>query len=236
VFDQSTGFMRGRFSNGSWRTPFDPYESNHRRDDYCEGNAWQWSFFVPHDVLGYANLMGGNKKLEEHLDSLFTTRSEITGKNRSGDISGMIGQYAHGNEPSHHVAYMYDYIGCPAKTQYYIREIMDKLYSNTPVGICGNDDTGQMSAWYVFSAMGFYPVRHGTGEYMVGTPLFKHLELIHKKGKLVIEAPNVSSQNRYIKSIRLNGKKLNCYSLLHNELFKGNVLLEFEMTDIQTNN
>ncbi len=236
VFDKSTGFMRGRFSNGSWRTPFDPYESNHRRDDYCEGNAWQWSFFVPHDVLGYANLMGGNKKLEEHLDSLFKTRSDITGKNRSGDISGMIGQYAHGNEPSHHVAYMYDYIGCPGKTQFYIREIMDKMYSNTPLGISGNDDTGQMSAWYVFSAMGFYPVRHGTGEYMVGTPLFKHLELKHEKGKLVIEAPNVSSKNRYIKSIRLNGKKLNRYSLLHNELFNGNVLLEFDMTDIQTNN
>lgn len=236
VFDQSTGFMRGRFSDGRWRTPFDPYESNHRRDDYCEGNAWQWTFFVPHDVTGYARLMGGPKKLETKLDSLFTTQSNISGENRSGDISGLIGQYAHGNEPSHHVAYLYDYIGCPSKTQYYVREIMDKLYANTPVGICGNDDTGQMSAWYVWSAMGFYPVRHGTGEYMVGTPLFRHLELKHKMGKLVIDAPDVSSKNRYIKSIRLNGRKLNRYSLSHNEIFKGNVSLKFEMTDTPQRN
>ncbi len=236
VFDKSTGFMRGRLSDGSWRSPFNPFESNHRRDDYCEGNAWQWTFFVPHDVTGLANLMGGNKKLEAHLDSLFNVSSEISGENRSGDISGLIGQYAHGNEPSHHVAYMYAYIGCQAKTQYYVREIMDKLYSNTPVGICGNDDTGQMSAWYVWSAMGFYPVRHGTGEYMVGTPLFKHLELKHTKGKLVIDAPNVSSKNRYIKNISINGRKLDRYWLSHNEIFKGNVLLRFEMTDTPQNN
>jgi len=236
VFDQSTGFMRGRLADGSWRTPFNPFESNHRRDDYCEGNAWQWTFFVPHDVLGLADLMCGNKGLEARLDSLFTANSEISGENRSGDISGLIGQYAHGNEPSHHVAYLYDYVGCPAKTQYYVREIMDKLYSNTPVGICGNDDTGQMSAWYVWSAMGFYPVRHGSGEYMVGTPLFGHLELKHEKGKLIIEAPNVSSKNRYIKSISLNGRTLNRYSLSHNEIFKGNVLLKFEMTDTPQSN
>lgn len=231
VFDKSTCFMRGRLSDGSWRYPFNPFESNHRRDDYCEGNAWQWTFFVPHDVVGLASLMGGNRKLEARLDSLFNVSSEISGENSSGDISGLIGQYAHGNEPSHHVAYMYDYVGCPSKTQYYVREIMDKLYSNTPVGICGNDDTGQMSAWYVWSAMGFYPVRHGTGEYMVGTPLFKYLELKHEKGTLVIEAPSVSSKNRYIKSISLNGSRLNRYSLSHNEVFNGNVLLKFEMTD-----
>lgn len=231
VFDATTGFMRGRLSNGNWRVPFNPFESNHRRDDYCEGNAWQWTFFVPHDVIGLAKLMGGNEKLEARLDSLFNAKSEISGENRSGDISGLIGQYAHGNEPSHHVAYLYDYIDRPSKTQYYVREIMDRLYLNTPEGICGNDDTGQMSAWYVWSAMGFYPVRHGTGEYMVGTPLFKQLELKHEKGKLVISAPGVSSQNRYIKSIRINGKKLNRYSLFHHELFSGNVLLEFEMTD-----
>ena len=231
VFDRSTGFMRGRFADGSWRTPFNPFESNHRRDDYCEGNAWQWTFFVPHDVTGLARMMGGNKQLEARLDSLFTANSKISGENASGDISGLIGQYAHGNEPSHHVAYLYDYIGQPSKTQYYVREIMDKLYNNSPEGICGNDDTGQMSAWYVFSAMGFYPVRHGTGEYMVGTPMFKHLELKHEKGQLVIDAPEVSSTNRYIKSIRLNGRKLNRYYLLHNELFSGNVRLQFEMTD-----
>ena len=231
IFDSSTGFMRGRFSDGSWRTPFDPFASNHRRDDYCEGNAWQWTFFVPHDVEGLAKLVGGNKQLETRLDELFTSSSEIKGENKSGDISGLIGQYAHGNEPSHHVAYMYDYIGRPWKTQKYIRQIIDTLYNNSPEGICGNDDTGQMSAWFVWSSMGFYPVRHGTGEYMVGTPLFKHLELSHAQGKLIIDAPNVSSQNKYVRGIRLNGKKLNRYYLLHNELFAGDVLLEFEMTD-----
>lgn len=236
VFDPSTGFMRGRFADGSWRVPFDPFESNHRRDDYCEGNAWQWTFFVPHDVPGLAKLMGGNKKLEARLDSLFNANSMISGENVSGDISGLIGQYAHGNEPSHHVAYLYDYINQPSKTQYYVREIMDKLFKNSPEGICGNDDTGQMSAWYVWSAMGFYPVRHGTGEYMVGTPLFKHLELTHEKGKLVINAPGASSLNRYIKSLRLNGKKLNRNYLLHNEIFSGDTLLEFEMTDSPRNN
>ncbi len=231
VYDPSTGFMRGRFANGSWRTPFDPFESNHRRDDYCEGNAWQWTFFVPHDVKGLAKLMGGDTHLQSRLDSLFTSNSTIAGKNVSGDISGLIGQYAHGNEPSHHVAYLYDYIGQPWKTQKYVRQIMDTLYKNSPDGICGNDDTGQMSAWFVWSAMGFYPVRHGTGEYMVGTPLFNHLELAHAKGKLVILAPTVSSINRYIKNVRLNGKELKRFYLNHNELFSGNALLEFEMTD-----
>jgi len=231
VYDPASGFMRGRMADGSWRTPFDPFESNHRRDDYCEGNAWQWTFFVPHDVAGLAKLMGGDVQLQSRLDGLFTSDSNIAGKNVSGDISGLIGQYAHGNEPSHHVAYLYDYVGQPWKTQKYVRQIMDTLYKNSPDGICGNDDTGQMSAWYVWSAMGFYPVRHGTGEYMIGTPLFKHLELAHAKGKLVILAPEVSSTNKYIKHIRLNGKELNRFYLSHNELFSGNNILEFEMTD-----
>ena len=231
VFDSTTNFMRGRFFDGTWRNPFDPFETNHRRDDYCEGNAWQWTYFVPHDVKGLAKLVGGNKFLQDRLDSLFTANSKMTGEHVSDDISGLIGQYAHGNEPSHHVAYMYDYIGQPWKTQHYVRQIMETLYNNSPEGICGNDDTGQMSAWFLWSAMGFYPVRHGTGEYMVGTPLFKHLELNHVRGKLTILAPKVSFENRYIHGIKINGKSVDRYYLMHNELFSGNVLLEFEMAD-----
>jgi len=232
ILDPETKLMRGRFADGSWRTPFDPYFSNHRRDDYCEGNAWQWSFFVPHDVLDLAQSVGGTEQLAAKLDTLFTLDSKMHGEHASGDVSGMIGQYAHGNEPSHHTIYMYDYLGQPWKTQQRVRQVMDTLYDNTPEGICGNEDTGQMSAWYIWSAMGFYPVRHGTGEYMVGTPLFEHLELKHAHGKLVIRAPGTSSKNSYIKSIKLNGKLLDRFNLQHAELFAQDALLEFEMTDV----
>jgi predicted alpha-1,2-mannosidase len=207
VFDKKTSLMRGRFSNGTWRTPFDPFSSNHRRDDYCEGNAWQWSFFVPHDVIGLAKLMGGKDKLIARLDSLFTLQSNITGANSSGDISGLIGQYAHGNEPSHHTAYMYNYLGQPWKTQKYVHEILTTLYDNTPNGLCGNDDTGQMSAWYVLSSMGFYPVRHGDGSYVIGTPLFDKTTLTLPSGeKLEMSAENLSDKNMYIQAVYLNGK------------------------------
>ena len=236
ILDPASRLMRGRLANGSWRTPFDPVASNHRRDDYCEGNSWQWSFFVPHDVVGLAESMGGKSELVSHLDSLFTLDSKLHGDNASRDIAGTIGQYAHGNEPGHHTIYMYDYLQQPWKTQKYVRQVMDTLYNNTPDGFCGNEDTGQMSSWYIFSAMGFYPVRHGTGEYMVGTPLFTHLELNHNRGKLVILAPNVSSENRYIRGIKLNRKVLPRYYLMHDELFGKDALLEFEMCNVpQTN-
>jgi predicted alpha-1,2-mannosidase len=230
VLDPATHLARGRLADGSWRTPFDPFFSNHRRDDFCEGDAWQWTFFVPHDVAGLATAMGGTAVLAAQLDSLFSLDSKLHGANASGDVAGMIGQYAHGNEPGHHTIYMYDYVGQPWKTQKYVRQVMDTLYDNTPEGICGNEDTGQMSAWYVWSAMGFYPVRHGTGEYMVGTPLFSHLELAHSHGKLVVKAPNVSSVNKYIKSIKLNGNPLSRFNLQQDELFGRDALLEFEMS------
>lgn len=210
VFDKQTSLMRGRLSNGTWRTPFDPFSSNHRRDDYCEGNAWQWTFFVPHDVNGLAKLMGGKKKLIARLDTLFTLQSKITGENTSGDISGLIGQYAHGNEPSHHTAYMYNYLGQPWKTQKYVHQILTTLYDNTPNGLCGNDDTGQMSAWFVLSSMGFYPVRHGDGSYIIGTPLFDKTTLLLPSGeKLEITAENLSDNNMYIQAVYLNGKTYN---------------------------
>ena len=158
VFDSKAGFMNGRFSNGAFRPNLNPFFSNHRRDDFCEGNAWQWTFFVPQDVEGLGSLFGGKEKLGAKLDSLFSVSSNLAGKEASGDITGLIGQYAQGNEPSHHIAYMYNYVGQPWKTQKITNQILTTLYDNTPNGICGDEDTGQMSAWYVFSSMGFYPI------------------------------------------------------------------------------
>ena len=219
VFDPETKMMRGKFSDGRWRSPFDPFASNHRRDDYCEGNAWQWTFFVPHDVNGLAKLMGGNRALIGRLDTLYSLSSVITGSNTSGDISGLIGQYAHGNEPSHHTAYMYTYLGEPWKTQYWVNKILNELYDNTPEGLCGNDDTGQMSAWYVLSALGFYPVRHGDGTYAIGKPLFDRAVLkLDAKKRVVITATNLSEKNIYVQSVSLNGKPYNKAYFNHYDL------------------
>jgi len=236
VFDTSTNFMRGRLSDGSWRTPFDPLSSDHRYDDYCEGNAWHWTFFVPHDIEGLSQLMGGHQFLGEKLDSLFHMTDKVSGANASVDIDGLIGQYAHGNEPSHHIPYMYDYIGQPWKTQEKVSELMNKVYDNTPLGICGNEDTGQMSAWYVFSSMGFYPVTHGTGVYAIGTPAFPKMTITTKnmEGKsyqLDIEAQNVSEKNIYVNKVVLNGKQVDLNWLEHYDLFGQNSTLVFEMSD-----
>ncbi len=229
VYDEQTKLMRGRLSDGSWRIPFDPLASNHRRDDYCEGNAWQWTFFVPHDVQGLADLMGGDDFLIARLDSLFSLSSIITGENTSGDISGLIGQYAHGNEPSHHTAYMYGYLKQPWKTQEYVHQILTTLYDTTPDGICGNDDTGQMSAWYVLSSMGFYPVRHGDGTYVMGSPLFDEVSLDLPNGEeLTLRADNLSDTNIFIQSVSINGTIHDKPFFKHEDLMKGGEIL-FEM-------
>jgi predicted alpha-1,2-mannosidase len=229
VYDIQTQLMRGRFADGSWRTPFDPFASNHRRDDYCEGNAWQWTFFVPHDVRGLANLMGGKDFLIARLDTLFTLHSGISGSNTSGDISGLIGQYAHGNEPSHHTAYMYSYLGQPWKTQKYVHQILDEKYDNTPDGICGNEDTGQMSAWYVLSSIGFYPVRHGDGTYIIGSPSYKKVSIHLPGGKqLILTTNNISDTNIYIQSVTIDGKSYNKAYFQHNDLMQGGKIV-FEM-------
>lgn len=229
VFDSETQLMRGRLSDGSWRTPFDPFASNHRRDDYCEGNAWQWTFFVPHDVQGLADALGGREYLLARLDSLFTLPSEIKGSNTSGDITGLIGQYAHGNEPSHHTAYMYACLGAAWKTQKYVRQILTELYDNTPDGICGNDDTGQMSAWYVLGSLGFYPVRHGDGTYVIGSPqLRKATIVLPNKKQLVIRASGLSPDNMYIQSASWNGRPHTQSFLLHDMLLEGGELV-FDM-------
>ncbi|MDR0844788.1 MAG: GH92 family glycosyl hydrolase [Tannerella sp.] len=231
VIDTKSLFARGRKADGSWKTPFDPLSSEHRRDEYCEGNAWQWTFSVQHDVEGLAKLMGGKEVLAGRLDSLFTMSSELHGSNASGDISGLIGQYAHGNEPSHHIIYMYNAAGQPQKTQYYVNQVLTTLYDNTPQGICGDEDTGQMSAWYVFSALGFYPMDPVSGRYEIGAPLFDRATIHLPSGKqFVIKASNLSDTNIYVDKMYLNGKPLDRTYLTFDELLQGGEL-HFEMTD-----
>ena len=231
LFDKNSGFMRGKSSDGtSWRTPFDPKYSNHREHtDYTEGNAWQHSWFVLHDVHDFINLHGGNEAFVQKLEQLFTESSEITGDNTSVDISGLIGQYAHGNEPSHHIAYMFNKANMPEKTQYWVREILDTQYSVQPDGLSGNEDCGQMSAWYVFSSMGLYPMNPASGQYEFGSPLFEKTTIaVGEDRSFVITAPNTSSINKYIQSVKLNGKELDRTYITHKELMDGGTL-EFEM-------
>jgi predicted alpha-1,2-mannosidase len=227
IFDRKTGFMRAKNSDGKWVEPFDPYYADHDTDKaaYTEGNAWQHSFFVPHDVYSLINLHRGVKKFTDKLDSLFTTSSQIKGENASPDISGLIGQYAHGNEPSHHIAYLYNYAGEPHKTADRVHQIAT-LYTNQPDGLCGNEDCGQMSAWYVFSVLGFYPVNPASGQYVIGSPFAKESFMLLPQGKVFqIVASNLSSTNRYIVSATLNGKAYTASFINHDDLMNGGVLV-----------
>lgn len=231
LFDKQTGFMRPR-QNGDWVSPFLPNEVTFH---FTEGNSWQYSFFVPHDVLGLIKMHGGRAEFEKKLDELFNTDAKLTGRVQP-DITGLIGQYAHGNEPSHHVAYLYNYVRNPWKSQKMARKIMDEFYRPTPDGLIGNEDCGQMSAWYVLSAMGFYPVNPGEPEYSTGTPIFKEAKINLENGKtFIVRAPNVSEKNIYVKSAKLNGvgafwSIFGVNRLLkHEEIMNGGVL-EFEMS------
>lgn len=231
VIDPVTLLARGKTKDGLWRTPFYPLRSEHRADDYCEGNAWQWTFFVPHDINGLADLMGGKEVLISRLDSLFTMNSSLEGETVSGDITGLIGQYAHGNEPGHHTIYMYNELGQPYKTQKYVNEVLTTLYDNTPEGICGNEDTGQMSAWYVFSSLGFYPMDPVSGKYELGAPLFDRASINLPSGKqFVITAENLSDKNIYVKEVRLNNHLLDRTYITFEELLNGGTL-HFKMAD-----
>ena len=178
IYDPKSQFMRGRFRN-TWFTPFDPDEVNF---NYTEANAWQYSFYVPQDISGFIELLGGKQQLENNLDKLFTAEDKTSGRNQV-DITGLIGQYAHGNEPSHHMAYLYNFVNKPAKTQERVRQILTEQYKNTPDGISGNEDCGQMSAWYIFSSLGFYPVTPGTNAYIIGTPLVAKATVNLENGK-----------------------------------------------------
>ena len=224
-FDPSTRFMRGLDSEGNWRTPFNPRSSNHRSDDYCEGTAWQWTWFVPHDVEGLVDLMGGREAFIGKLDSLFTANSALEGELVSADISGLIGQYAHGNEPSHHITHLYNYVGQSYKTQELVDEVLHTLYFNDPNGLSGNEDCGQMSAWYILNAMGFYQVCPGKPVYSIGRPLFDKATIHLKGGKtFTIVTHNNSRENKYVQKMVLNGKELNAPFFAHQDMIDGGTL------------
>ncbi|MTI86769.1 MAG: glycoside hydrolase family 92 protein [Balneolaceae bacterium] len=230
LYDETTKFMRGKTADGVWAEPFDPLRSSHRRNtDYTEGNAWQHSWFVPHDVERLINKMGGDDAFSARLDSMFEMSSIITGDDVSPDISGMIGQYAHGNEPSHHIAYLHNYTGKPWKTQKRVSQIMDSLYFSGPEGLSGNEDCGQMSAWYVFSAMGFYPVNPASGVYAIGSPIFEEIEIQLSGDKTFkVIAKGASDDKPYIQSATLNGKIFERSYITHQEITAGGKLV-FEM-------
>jgi predicted alpha-1,2-mannosidase len=230
VFDPNSQFMRGRFRN-TWFAPFDPYEVNF---NYTEANSWQYSFYVPQDISGFIRLLGGKQHLENQLDNLFSAEDKTSGSHQV-DITGLIGQYAHGNEPSHHMAYLYNFINKPCKTQEKVRQILTELYTNTPDGISGNEDCGQMSAWYIFSSLGFYPVTPGSNQYIIGAPLFEKATINLENGKsFTVQANNQSEENKYIQSVKLNGENYAFSFINHTDIINGGSLV-FEMTDTQTN-
>ena len=230
-FDSSTGFMRGKKADGSWVAPFDPKAvSILNRGDFTEGNSWQYSFYVPQDVNTLINLMGGDEKFCTKLDTLFNTAPTIDNE-RAWDVTGLIGQYAQGNEPSHHVAYLYDFAGQPWKTQQVVNQIKTTLYKSSRDGLCGNDDCGQMSAWYVFGTLGFYPVTPGIDYYAIGSPSVVSAKLHLPNGKeFVIKADNVSDKNIYIQSANMNGQVYTKSFIKYKDLQKGGSL-EFNMGD-----
>ena len=226
-FDPSTGFIRARSARGEWRTPFDPFHSKHLEQDYTEGNAWQYTWLVPHDVEGLVESFGSVERFHEKLDSLFVVEGDM-GADASPDISGLIGQYAHGNEPSHHVAYFYTLTGQPWKTADRVRQILTTLYHDRPDGICGNEDVGQMSAWYALSALGMYQVEPAGGRYVFGSPLVDRAVLRVPGGEFVIEARNNSAENRYIRRITLNGADYRKPYIEYGDIMSGGHLV-FEM-------
>ncbi len=228
-FDASTGFMRGKMLDGSWRTPFSPYASSHRDDDYCEGNAWQYTWLVPHDVEGLVECFGSKEAFVNKLDSLFLANGDM-GEASSPDISGLIGQYAHGNEPSHHTVYLYTLVGQPWKTADRIKEILHTMYTDQPDGLSGNEDVGQMSAWYILSSFGFYQVEPAGGKFVFGYPNFDKVEIAVPAGKFVIERENKGQQNNYIQGIVLNGTEYKKPWIEYADIMKGGEL-KFLMGD-----
>jgi predicted alpha-1,2-mannosidase len=224
AFDAETGFMRARKRDGSFRTPFDPSASGYGTD-YTEGNAWQYSWYVPQDVAGLVDVHGGADKLLARLDAVFDAKVDPSIFEHMEDITGLIGWYAHGNEPSHHVAYLYSYAGQPWRAQARLKQIMDTQYADRPDGLAGNDDLGQMSAWYVFTALGFYPVAPGSAEYIIGRPFLPKAVLNLPNGKTFrITTEGMGKGHEYVGSVTLNGKPLNRTFLRHAEILAGGEL------------
>jgi predicted alpha-1,2-mannosidase len=223
-YDPHTRFMRGLTSDGKFQVPFDPIQSIHRQNNYTEGNAWQYTWLVPHDVPGLIKLFGSDAAFTEKLDSLFIVQGSL-GESASPDISGLIGMYAHGNEPSHATVYLHPYAGQQWKTAEKVRQVLREMYKDKPDGISGNEDCGQMSAWYILSALGFYPVSPSSGAYVLGSPIIDKATLRLPKGKtFVINVKNNGPQNQYIQSVRLNGKSYANSYLLHRDIVAGGTL------------
>lgn len=223
-FDKDKKFMRGRNTDGSWNDTFNPNYSSHLEGEFVEGNSWQWTPFLPHAVEEFAGLLGGKEALGNWLDELFTTSATVEGENASADITGLIGQYAHGNEPSHHVPYMYQFSDRPWRTQEVLDTIMRNFYLPTPEGIIGNEDCGQMSAWYVLNALGIYQMTPGDGRYYFGRPMVDQASISCKDGWFFIDVRNNSPENKYLESVMLNGKTLDRNYILYEEIKAGNRL------------
>ncbi|WP_082120648.1 GH92 family glycosyl hydrolase [Pedobacter sp. BMA] len=223
-FDKAAGFFNGRLADGSFKRPLDPVFSKPETSDFTEGNAWQYLFFVPQDLNSLINVLGGKQDFKKRLDSLFTMSSKQHAS-AAPDISGLIGQYAHGNEPSHHITYLYNYIGEPSRTAELVREVMDKFYTTKPDGLSGNEDVGQMSAWYAFSALGMYSVNPIEGKYVFGSPLFNSATIdLGNQKTFMITSVNNSAQNKYIQKVELNGKPHPYTYILHKDVLKGGKL------------
>lgn len=224
-WDKDTHFFRGKNRDGSWVTPFNPVHSTHRNDAYCEGNGWQYTWLVPHDVEGLISLFGSKEAFVSKLDSLFLVNEDL-GDAASPDISGLIGQYAHGNEPGHHTVYLYSFVGQQWKTAEKVDYILSHMYSDLPDGLQGNEDCGQMSSWYVFSALGFYPVNPSDGMYVFGRPIFDKVVLkLSEKKTFEIRVNNNSAENKYIQSIELNGQPYNKLYISHADIMAGGTLV-----------
>ncbi|MCU0458164.1 MAG: GH92 family glycosyl hydrolase [Bacteroidales bacterium] len=225
LFDTSILFVRGRMSDGTWRPDFDPLYSHHTRSDFTEGNGWQYTWLAPHDVDGLISLFGSREVFLHRLDSLFRVPEEVKGENASPDISGLIGQYAHGNEPSHHIAYLFTMAGAPEKTESVVRRIMSEMYTHHTDGICGNEDCGQMSAWYVFSAMGFYPVNPADGRFILGSPVHDRITVNLPEGKtFTVVAEGNSPGKVNVSASFLNGQKLDRNYITYEEIMAGGEL------------
>ncbi|MBR5168977.1 MAG: GH92 family glycosyl hydrolase [Muribaculaceae bacterium] len=225
-FDKQTRFMRGKDSQGHFRptAEFDPLSTKHRNDDYCEGNAWQYTWLVPHDVHGLVNLFGGEKAFIQKLDSLFIVEGDL-GEEASPDVSGLIGQYAHGNEPSHHIIYMYNYVGQPWKTAQLVRRVLREQYRNSLDGLSGNEDVGQMSAWYVLSSIGLYQEEPAGGKFIIGSPLFNKVTInVYDNVRFTIKAVNNSDVNFYVQSAKLNGKRYDKSYIDYRDIIAGGTL------------
>ena len=223
-FDPATGFVRARLSTGAFRTPFDPTAIDYG-SDYTEGNAWQYSWFAPQDLGGLDTALGGDAKMAAKLDAMFDYDNSKLDYSHAEDIAGLIGQYIHGNEPSHHVAYLYDYAGAPWRTQARLKQIVDSQYKPTPDGLAGNDDLGQMSAWLLFTGLGFYPVTPGSGEYAIGRPFVDRATIALPNGRrFTVVATGLSEANRYVGAVTLNGRPLDRSFVRHAEIEAGGEL------------